>query len=97
MRLVPLGDKVVIRRLKAKEMSEGGIVLPQNAREKINEGRVLSVGDGRLLSDGSRAKPAVAEGDRVLFGDYSGTEVFVNGEKLLIMEERQIVAVVRCG
>ncbi len=93
MRLVPLGDKVIVRRLEAEEITDGGIVLPENAREKATQGRVLSVGDGRLLPDGSRAKPAVAEGDRVLFGEYSGTEVVVNGEKLLIMDENDILAV----
>ena len=94
MRLVPLGEKVVVKRLDAEEVTTGGIVLPDTAREKPRQGRVLSVGDGRLLADGSRAAHQVAEGDRVLFTDYAGTEVVVDGKELLIMDEHEILAVV---
>ena len=94
MRLVPLGEKVVVKRLDAEEVTAGGIVLPDTAREKPRQGRVLSVGDGRLLADGSRAAHQVAEGDRVLFTDYAGTEVVVDGKELLIMDEHEILAVV---
>ena len=94
MKLVPLGEKVVVRRLEADEITAGGIVLPEAAREKPKQGRVLSVGDGILLPDGTRAKPSVSEGDRVLFGSYVGTEVEVNGEVLLIMSEDEILAVI---
>ena len=94
MKLVPLGDKVVIKRLEADEKTLGGIVLPDSAKEKPLQGRVLSVGDGRLLPDGSRAEPQVCEGDRVLFNRYAGTEVVVNEEELLIMDESEILAVV---
>jgi chaperonin GroES len=94
MKLVPLGDKVVIKRLEAEEKTLGGIVLPDSAKEKPLQGRVLSVGDGRLLPDGSRAEPQVGEGDRVLFNRYAGTEVVVNEEELLIMDESEILAVV---
>ena len=93
MNVVPLGDKVVVKRTEAEGMTSGGIVLPDNAREKPLEGRVLSVGDGRLLIDGSRAKHQVTEGDRVLFGRYSGTEVQVDGQTLLIMSEDDILAI----
>ena len=94
MKVVPLGEKVVVKRLEAEEITAGGIVLPATAKEKPQQGRVLSVGDGRLLSDGTRAEPQVSEGDRVLFGSYAGTEVVVDGEELLIMTEHEILAVV---
>lgn len=94
MKVVPLGEKVVVKRLVAEETTAGGIVLPDTAQEKPQQGRVLSVGDGRLLSNGTRAGHQVKEGDRVLFGSYAGTEVRVDGEELLIMSEDEILAVV---
>ncbi len=94
MKLVPLGEKVMIKRLEADETTAGGIVLPDTAREKPQQGRVLSVGDGRLLPDGSRAGHQVGEGDRVLFASHAGTDVVVDGEELLIMDEGEILAVV---
>ncbi|HBO45551.1 MAG TPA: co-chaperone GroES [Planctomycetaceae bacterium] len=97
MKLVPLGDKVVVRRLEAEEITVGGIVLPEQARERPKQGRVLSVGDGRLLSDGTRVDLGVKEGDRVLFNSYAGTEVKIREEELLIMREDEILAVVEGG
>jgi chaperonin GroES len=94
MKVVPLGEKVVIKRLTAEQTTAGGIVLPDAAREKPQQGRVLSVGDGRMLSNGTRVKHQVSEGDRVLFGSYAGTEVVVDGEELLIMSEGEILAIV---
>ena len=79
--------------LEAEEVTSGGIVLPDSAKEKPAQGRVLSVGDGRLLADGTRAAPQVNEGDRVLFTSYAGMEVEVDGEELLIMGEDEILAV----
>lgn len=93
MKIVPLGENIVIQRLSAEEKTAGGIVLPEGAREKPQQGRVLSVGDGRLLADGSRAEPQVGEGDRVVFISYAGSEVVVDGEELLIMSEEEILAV----
>jgi len=93
MRIEPLGDKVVVKRTEAEEMTTGGIVLPDAAREKPQEGRVLSVGNGRLLDDGTRGKLQVSEGDRVLFSSYAGTEIDIEGGKLLIMNESDILAV----
>lgn len=93
MRVVPLGDKIVVKRLEAEQTTAGGIVLPDSAREKPRQGRVLSVGDGRLLPDGKRSGHQVSEGERVLFSSYAGTEVNVNGEDLLIMSEEDILAV----
>ena len=93
MLVVPLGEKVVVKRLDAEETTAGGIVLPDTAKEKPQQGRVLSVGDGRLMSNGNRAKHQVGEGDRVLFGSYAGAEVVVDGEELLIMGEDEILAI----
>jgi chaperonin GroES len=93
MRLVPLGNHVVVKRLEAEEVTAGGILLPDAARERPKQGRVLSVGDGRRMKDGRRSPPEVQEGDRVLFSSYAGTEVEVNGEQLLIMGEEEILAV----
>jgi chaperonin GroES len=93
MRVEPLGDKVVVKRLDAEETTAGGIVLPDSAREKPQEGRVLSVGDGKLLPDGVRASHQVKEGDRVLFSSYAGTDIVVDDEELLIMSEDDILAV----
>lgn len=95
MKVVPLGQKIVVRRLEAEEMTEGGIVLPDSAREKSKEGRVLSVGDGKLLPNGTRAEPEVKEGDRILFSSYAGTEVNVDNDDLLIMDAEEVLAVVR--
>ena len=94
MKLVPVGEKIVVKRLKAEEKTSGGIVLPDVAQKRPGQGRVLSVGDGLLLPDGTRAAHQVSEGDRVLFGNYAGTEVKVNGEELLIMSESEMLAVV---
>jgi chaperonin GroES len=94
MKLVPLGEKVVVRPMEASRRTAGGIVLPDQAQEKPQQGRVLSVGDGRRLTNGKRATPQVSEGDRVLFQRYSGTPFVVDGEELLIMDEGDILAVV---
>jgi chaperonin GroES len=94
MKIVPLGANVVVKRLAAEDVTAGGIVLPDAAQEKPRQGRVLSIGDGRLLADGNRARHQVSEGDRVLFGSYAGAEVVVNGEEFLIMNEDEIMAVV---
>lgn len=94
MKIVPLGANVVIKRLDPEQKTAGGIVLPDAAREKTRQGRVLSVGDGIPLPDGTRAPHQVCEGDRVLFGDYAGTEVSFDGKDFLIMNESEIQAVV---
>lgn len=94
MKIEPLGPNLVVKRLPADEATAGGIVLPDTAQEKPRQGRVLSIGDGRMLPDGRRAPHQVSEGDRVLFGSYAGTEVVVDGQELLIMSEDEILAVV---
>ena len=93
MKLVPLGDKVIVRPAESEETTAGGIVLPDAAQEKSLQGRVLSVGDGRQLADGSRAAHEVKEGDRVLYSKYAGSEVAVDGEDLLIIAEDDILAI----
>jgi len=93
MRVVPIGSNVVVKRLEAEESTAGGIILPDSARERPKQGRILSVGDGQRLKDGSRAPSLVKEGDRVLFSGYAGSEVEVNGEDLLILNEEEILAV----
>ena len=79
MKIVPLGANIMIRRLRPDEKTAGGILLPDAAREKPRQGRVLSVGDGRLLPNGARVQSQVNDGDRVLFNSYYGTEVDIDG------------------
>jgi len=93
MRIKPLGDKVVIKRVEAESTTKGGIVLPDSAKEKPRRGKVLSVGDGKLLDSGERSQVQVKAGDTVLFASYGGTEIKVDGEELLIMDESDILAV----
>ncbi len=93
MKLEPIGDKIVVKRLEAEEKSAGGILLPDSAKEKPQQGRVLSVGDGKLLRDGTRAKNQVQEGDRILFSNWSGSEVIVDKQELLIMSEDDVLAI----
>jgi len=94
MKVVPLNDKIVVKRLEADAKTAGGIVLPDSAREKPKQGKVLSRGDGKYLDSGKRAPFQVKEGDRVLFSSYAGSEVTIDGEELLIMTEDDILAVV---
>lgn len=93
MKVEPLGDKIVVKRLEAEETTAGGIVLPDSARDKPQQGRVLSVGDGKLLKDGSRSAHLVKEGDRVVFTSYAGHEIVIDGDDLLIMSSDDIMAV----
>ena len=93
-KIVPLGDKILVRRLEAEEVTRGGIVLPDTAKEKPKEGKVIAVGDGKLLDDGARAKFQVKKGDRILFTSYAGTEIQIEGDELLIMSEDDVLAVI---
>src|SRR5512134_1698474 len=90
----PLGEKVVVKRLEADEKTAGGIVLPDTAKEKPKRGVVQAVGDGKLLDSGKRSQLQVKKGDQVLFSSYAGTEIKVEGEELLIMDEGDILAIV---
>ena len=92
MHFRPLHDRVVVRRIEAEEKTAGGIVLPDTAKEKPQRGRVLSVGPGKLLDSGERAEIGVKEGDEVLFGKYSGTDIKVEGEEVKILRETDILA-----
>ena len=94
MKVVPLNDKIVVKRLEAEDKTAGGIVLPDTAKEKPKQGKVLSLGDGKLLESGKRAAFQVKEGDRVLFTSYAGSEVKIGNEEYLIMTEDDILAVV---
>jgi chaperonin GroES len=93
MRVEPLGDRIVVKRLEAEAQTAGGIVLPDSAQEKPQSGKILAVGAGKVLDNGSRAKMQVSEGDRVLFSSYAGTEIEVDGVDLLIMSESDVLAV----
>jgi chaperonin GroES len=93
MKIRPLADKVLIQRLEAETMTAGGIVLPDSAKEKPRRGKVVSLGDGKLLDDGSRSEFQVKVGDEVLFTSYGGTEVKIDGEEYMIMEESDILAI----
>jgi chaperonin GroES len=90
----PLHDRVVVRRVKEEEKSKGGIIIPDNAKEKPQEGEVIAVGPGERNEDGERLPPDVKAGDRILFGKWSGTEVTIDGEELLIMKESDIMGVI---
>ncbi len=89
----PLGEKVLVQRLEAEEMTRGGIVLPDTAKEKPQKGTIIAVGDGKLLDDGKRAKFQVAKGDTVIFTSYAGTDIKVDGEEYLLMNESDILAI----
>ena len=90
----PLHDRVLVRRIEADAKTAGGIIIPDSAQEKPSEGEVIAVGDGAYNEDGDRIKPDVKAGDRVLFGKWSGTEVKLDGEDLLIMKESDIMGIV---
>ena len=91
----PIDDRVVVKRVEADEKTQGGIVLPETAKEKPKEGKVLAVGPGRTLDDGKRAPMSVKAGDRVMFGSYAGTEIKLDGEEVVIMREEDIFAIVK--
>ena len=95
MKIQPLNDKILVKRLEAEERTKGGIVLPDSAKEKPKEGKVIAVGSGKLLDNGTRAKPQVAVGERILFNSYAGTEVKIEGEEHLILNEDDVLAIVQ--
>ena len=91
--LKPLADRVVVKPLEAKETKKGGIIIPDTAKEKPQEGEVIAVGPGKFSEAGERIKPEVKKGDRVLYGRYSGNEVTVDGHEYLIIRESDILAI----
>ena len=94
MKIRPLGDKVLVQRLEAETKTAGGIVLPDTAKEKPQRGKVVSVGKGKVLDDGTVRKMEVKKGDMVLFTSYAGTDVKINGKEHLIMSESDIMAII---
>lgn len=90
----PLGDKVIVKRVEAEERTAGGIVLPDSAKEKPKRGIVLAVGNGKLLEDGTRAALQVKKDDEVLFTSYAGSEIKINGEEYIVMDESDILGVI---
>jgi len=94
MKIRPLADKVLVQRLEAETKSPGGIVLPDSAKEKPQRGKIVSVGKGKVLDDGTLRKIQVKKGDIVLFTSYAGTEVKIDGKEYLIMNESDIMAVI---
>ena len=94
MKIRPLQDRVPVQRIAEEELSAGGIIIPDTAKEKPQEGKVVAVGGGRINDDGSVRKPGVKKGDSILFGKYSGNEIDINGIEHLIMREDDILGVV---
>ena len=94
MKIRPLADKVLVQRVEAETKTTGGIVLPDTAKEKPQRGKVISVGAGKLLDDGSRGKMQIKRGDMVLFTSYAGTEIKIDGKEYLIMDESDIMAII---
>ena len=90
----PLGDRVLVQRTEAEEKTAGGILLPDSAKEKPKEGKIIALGDGRTLDNGQKSTFSVKKGDRVLFTSYAGTEVKVSGSEFLIMREEDVLAVI---
>ncbi|MDP6370592.1 MAG: co-chaperone GroES [Planctomycetota bacterium] len=90
----PLGDRVLVQRVEAEEKTAGGILLPESAKEKPKEGKIIAVGEGRTLDNGERSTFSVKEGDTVLFSSYAGTEVKYQGEEYMIMREDDILGIV---
>lgn len=93
VKIRPLHDRVLVQRIEEEQKSGGGIIIPDSAKEKPQQGKVIGVGAGRLLEDGTRAAMDVHVGDRILFGKYSGSEVKIDGEEYLILREDEILAV----
>ncbi|MHC4321531.1 MAG: co-chaperone GroES [Planctomycetota bacterium] len=94
MKTKPLGEKILVKRFDAVEKTAGGIVLPDAAKEKPKEGKIIALGDGKLLDSGARAKFQVKKGDRVVFTSYAGTEIDIDGEEYLLMSEDDILAII---
>ena len=94
MKIRPLQDRVIVKRLEEEEKSKGGIIIPDSAKEKPIEGKVIAVGKGKILDDGTVRALDIKEGDRVLFGKYSGTDETIEGEEHLILREDDILGVI---
>ena len=93
MNVRPLADRILVRRIEEKETVKGGIIIPDTAKEKPQEGEVLAVGNGKILDNGTKVALDVKVGDRILFGKYSGTDIKIEGEDVLILREDEVLAV----
>ena len=94
MKIRPLHDRVIVKRLESETKTAGGIVIPDSAAEKFVQGKIVAVGKGKILEDGSVRALDVKVGDKILFGKYSGTEVKVDGDELVVMREEDVMAVI---
>ncbi len=95
MKIKPLQDRLVVKRIEEEEKTKGGIIIPDSAKEKPQEGRVVAIGDGKTLESGQKAPMTVKPGDKILFGKYSGSEIKIDGEEHLIMREDDVLAIVQ--
>ena len=93
MKVRPLHDRLVVRRVEEKETAKGGIIIPDSAKEKPQEGEVLAAGNGKVLENGTKVALDVKVGDKILFGKYSGTDIRIDGEDVLILREDEVLAV----
>jgi chaperonin GroES len=94
MKIRPLHDRVIVQRLEEEEKTKGGIIIPDTAKEKPQEGKVIAVGPGKVLENGTKTTLDVKVGDKILFGKYSGTEIKIEGEEFLMMREEDILGVI---
>jgi chaperonin GroES len=94
MNLRPLQDRILVKRVEQESMTKGGIIIPDSAKEKPAEGKVVAVGNGKMGEDGKRISPDIKAGDRILFGKYAGTEVKIDGEEHLIMREDDVLGII---
>jgi chaperonin GroES len=94
MKLKPLHDRILVQRIEEEKTTKGGIIIPDTAKEKPAEGKVIAVGEGKIGEDGKRVAPEVKKGDRILFGKYSGTEIKIAGDDYLIMREDDVLGII---
>jgi chaperonin GroES len=94
MKVRPLHDRLIVRRVEEKETVKGGIIIPDSAKEKPQEGEVIAVGNGKVLENGTKLQLDVKAGDKILFGKYSGTDIKIDGEEFLILREDEVLAVI---
>ena len=94
MKVKPLQDRILVKRLEEEEKTKGGIIIPAAAKEKPQEGKVIAVGDGKVLENGTKLKLSVKAGDKILFGKYSGTEIKIDGEEHLILREDDVLGII---
>jgi chaperonin GroES len=94
MKVRPLHDRVIVKRIEEEEKTKGGIIIPDTAKEKPIEGKIVAAGNGKILENGNKVPLEVKKGDRVLFGKYAGTEIKIDGEEHLIMREDDIIAII---